>query len=154
MELGGSSEAGNVEDRRGGSGKVMAFGGGIGAVVITIIAALFGFNPDAVKRLGVGGASRGPGVQDGYKEFSSKLLGTTNAVWREQFKQNYNRAYEEPTMVLFSHEVDSEGCGIAPSAVGPFYCPRSKKVFLDPTFFEELEKSSADPRRSFRRHTW
>lgn len=138
MDLSGSSERGNVEDRRGGNG--LAIGGGIGAVVIALIAAVLGLNPDAVKRLGVGGPSRGSGVQDGYKDFSEKLLGNTNAVWRDLFKKNYGRSYEPPTMVLFSHSVDSEGCGIAPSSVGPFYCPRSKKVFLDPTFFEELEK--------------
>jgi uncharacterized protein len=137
MDLSGASEAGNVEDRRGG-GRGLVVGGGIGAVVIAIIAGLIGINPDKL-RLG-GGASRGPGVQDGYKDFSAKVLGTTNAVWREQFRLHHNRAYQEPTLVLFSHEVDSEGCGIAPSEVGPFYCPRSKKVFLDPTFFDELEQ--------------
>jgi predicted metalloprotease len=149
MELGESSEAGNVEDRRGG-GRTLAIGGGIGAVVITIIAAVFGFNPDTIKRLGIGGgAARGPGVQDGYVDFSKKLLGTMDTVWREQFQTNYRRPYEKPTLVLFSHDVDSEGCGIAPSAVGPFYCPRSKKVFLDPTFFDELERKLGGSKAEF-----
>jgi predicted metalloprotease len=149
MELGESSERGDVEDRRG-SGTTLAIGGGIGAVVIGLIAAVFGFNPDTIKKLGIGGgAQRGPGVQDGYKDFSEKLLGTTNAVWKEQFKQNYNRTYQPPTMVLFSEQVDSEGCGVAPSAVGPFYCPTSRKVFLDPTFFEELEKKLGGSKAQF-----
>ena len=99
------------------------------------------------------GATQGTGKDDGYKDFSEKLLGSTNHVWKDQFEKNryskHRGAYEPPQMVLFSESVNSEGCGTAPSAVGPFYCPVSKKVFLDPTFFEELETKLGGSKAAF-----
>ena len=149
MDLNNQRESENVEDRRGGGGgrRTMALSGGIGAVVVALIAGALGINPQLLQGLlnlaggGGGGqvAPQGKGVEDGYKEFSAKLLGSTEDVWTKLFRDNGLGNYKNPGMVLFSGEVDSEGCGVAPSAVGPFYCPASKKVFLDPTFFEELE---------------
>ena len=102
---------------------------------------------------GGGALTQGTGKADGYKDFSEKLLGSTNGVWNEQFRvnkyKNHRGAYEAPGMVLFSDQVDSGGCGVAPSAVGPFYCPASKKVFLDPTFFEELESKLGGSKAEF-----
>jgi uncharacterized protein len=147
MDLSNVSERGNVEDRRGSKGP-LAVGGGLGAIVVTLIAGYLGINPQMANQLfqAFAGAvpqkqQAGPGKADGYKEFSEKLLGTTNRVWAEQFQRNGYGRYQEPGMVLFSEKVDSEGCGIAPSKVGPFYCPASRKVFLDPTFFVELEQT-------------
>ena len=155
MELGNSSERGSVEDRRG-SKKPLAIGGGIGAVVIALIAGYLGIDPQIAQQVvnqGGGGETRGTGKEDGYKDFSEKLLGSTNSVWNEQFKKNQYRnfrgSYQEPKMVIFSDRVDSEGCGMAPSAVGPFYCPASKKVFLDPTFFDELESKLGGSKAAF-----
>ena len=155
MELGNSSERGSVEDRRG-SKKPLAIGGGIGAIVIALVAGYFGIDPQIAQQVvnqGGGGETRGTGKEDGYKDFSEKLLGSTNTVWREQFQKNQYRnfrgAYQEPKMVIFSDRVDSEGCGVAPSAVGPFYCPASKKVFLDPTFFDELESKLGGSKAAF-----
>lgn len=145
MDLSGAGELGNVEDRRG-MGTPLMVGGGIGAVVIGLIAAFLGFDTG---NLHLGGGRQGSAPNDGYKEFSQKLLGTTNVVWREQFQKHYGRSYREPTMVLFSDRVDSGGCGVAPSSVGPFYCPKSKKVFLDPTFFDELEKKLGGSKAEF-----
>lgn len=151
MELGNSSERGSVEDRRGGK-KPLAIGGGIGAIVLALVGAYIGVDLNQFQ--GGGGApSGGPGKADGYKEFSEKILGSTNAVWKDQFQKNQYRnhrgPYREPQMVIFSDSVDSEGCGVAPSAVGPFYCPASKKLFLDPTFFDELESKLGGDKAEF-----
>ena len=152
MELGNSDERGSVEDRRG-SKAPLAIGGGIGAIVLALVGAYFGVDLNQFAGNGGGPVTQGTGKADGYKDFSEKLLGSTNHVWKEQFAQNqyshHRGAYEPPKMVLFSESVESEGCGQAPSAVGPFYCPVSKKVFLDPTFFEELETKLGGSKAEF-----
>ena len=156
MELGNSEERGDVEDRRG-SKKPLAIGGGIGAIVIALIAGYFGIDPKVAQQVvvGVGGGGETPGTgkADGYKDFSEKILGSTDSVWKDQFKKNvyknHRGANEPPKMVLFSNSVDSGGCGVAPSAVGPFYCPASRKVFLDPTFFDELETKLGGSKAEF-----
>jgi len=118
-------------------------GGGIVGLLVTLAAAYFGLNPQLAQQLGQmadqgGGQQDGQGVDDGYEKFSRQILGSTEDVWEAQFRQNYGQKYKPAGMKLFSEQVDSGGCGVAPSAVGPFYCPRSQKVFLDPTFFNEL----------------
>ena len=155
MDLSNSGERGSVDDRRGGK-KPVAIAGGIGALVIALIAGYFGIDPNVAQQVvngGGGGHTRGTGKEDGYKDFSEKILGSTNAVWKEQFKKNqyrnYKRAYEPPGMVLFSEGVQTDKCGYAPSAVGPFYCPGDKKVFLDPTFFDELETKLGGSKAEF-----
>lgn len=152
MELGNSDERGSVEDRRG-SKAPLAIGGGIGAIVLALVGAYFGVDLNQFAGNGGGPVTQGTGKADGYKDFSEKLLGSTNGVWKDQFAKNqythHRGAYEPPKMVLFSESVESEGCGRAPSAVGPFYCPVSKKVFLDPTFFEELETKLGGSKAEF-----
>jgi predicted metalloprotease len=85
--------------------------------------------------------------KDGAKEFAEQVIGLTDEAWGELFRKYYREAYQPPKMVLFSEAVDT-GCGRAPSAVGPFYCPADRQVYVDPTFFDELEQklggSSAD----------
>jgi uncharacterized protein len=147
MDLSNQRESDNVEDRRGGGGrKNMAIGGGIGAVIVTLIAGYLGINPQVLQGLlnlaggpGGGQAQQGKGLDDGYDKFARQVLGSTEDVWLKQFKANGYGNYKEPKMQLFSEGVDSGGCGFAPSSVGPFYCPASQKVFLDPTFFTELK---------------
>jgi predicted metalloprotease len=150
MNLDEANERGDVEDRRG-SGQSLMVGGGIGALIIGLVATYFGIDPKAVQQF-VPGPRAGPNAgapKDGYVEFSQKLLGTTNRVWRDKFRTEYGRGYTPPTLVLFSDRVDSQGCGIAPSSVGPFYCPVSKKVFLDPSFFDELEHKLGGSKAEF-----
>ncbi len=152
MELGNSDERGSVEDRRG-SKAPLAIGGGIGAIVLALVGAYFGVDLNQFAGNGGGPVTQGTGKADGYKDFSEKILGRTDHVWNDQFEKNqythHRGAYEPPKMVLFSESVDSAGCGVAPSAVGPFYCPVSKKVFLDPTFFEELETKLGGSKAEF-----
>ncbi|APW61290.1 hypothetical protein BSF38_02803 [Paludisphaera borealis] len=68
----------------------------------------------------------------------------TEDVWNEQFAK-MGRKYQEPTLVLFSDQVRTEGCGFASSAVGPFYCPGDQKVYIDLTFYDELKRKFKAP---------
>jgi predicted metalloprotease len=143
MDLSNQNEGGDVEDRRGNTGKLAA-GGGIGALILAAVGYFAFGDPNALKNLvpaGGGQQQQGEAPKDGYLKFSKQILHSTDEVWEKQFEFHFagKHRYEHPHMVLFSEQVDSKGCGVAPSAVGPFYCPVSKTVFLDPTFFEELE---------------
>ena len=149
MEIKGG-ESGNVEDRRGLSGPAKA-GGGIVGILVTIALVYFGVNPQQAQQFGnfAGQLANGPAEQKIEREltakekevaeFYAKVVGSTNKVWREQFKENYSKPYQDPTMVLFEGSV-ATGCGNATSDVGPFYCPADQKLYLDPTFFDTLEK--------------
>ena len=150
-------ESQNLEDRRRVNPRTLAIGGGIGAVLILLIGGLLGIDPQKLNQL-VGNV---PGAQDkGQAEerpptaeeertrrFASKILRFTEQVWEEQFRKAGKR-YEPPRMVLFTAEVET-GCGTAPSAVGPFYCPADRTVYLDPTFFDELEKKLGGSKAEF-----
>jgi len=134
----------NVEDRRGITPK-KAVGGGLGIVVIAVIAMLFGVDPTTVINMlnqapvqTEQGASRTvqQGATDELADFVSVVLGDTEDTWHELFRQ-MDRTYEEPKLVLFSNSVQS-ACGFAQSAMGPFYCPGDKKVYIDLTFYQDL----------------
>lgn len=150
MRLDDAPESGNVEDRRGMKTAGIAAGGG--GILLVILALVFGVDPK--KLIGPGGGPPGAGQKgeppkDGYKQFADKVLGMTNEVWAEQFKKNNLGTYEKPHMVLFSEAVRTKGCGDAPSAVGPFYCSADHTVYLDPTFFEELEQKLGGSKAEF-----
>lgn len=154
MELGGVGESGNVEDRRGMGGK-LAIGGGIGAIILTIIGLVTGVNLTGNR--GGGGGGGGAPADPETKAFVAKILKTTEVVWEREFQQQKYTTfrgdrpvgpYKPPKLVLFSAEVDT-GCGTAPSAVGPFYCPPDKTVYLDPTFFQELEEKLGGSKGQF-----
>jgi len=141
----------NVEDRRGAGFRVPGGGGGLGIgtlVVLGLVGYWLGIDP----RLLIGGAeilSGGDNQQqaspagkgtpsDQMGQFVSAVLGSTEVQWRNIFAQ-YGKTYEPPTLVMFSGATSS-ACGFAQSAMGPFYCPNDRKVYLDTTFFEELEQ--------------
>jgi predicted metalloprotease len=90
---------------------------------------------------------QGPGVVDPQDEeraaFVKVVLADTEDVWNKLFQQN-GRKYEEPTLVLFRGRVES-ACGLADAAVGPFYCPADRKVYVDLQFFEELKQKLGAP---------
>lgn len=137
MRWRGYRQSGNVEDRRGMGGMGLA-GGGIGAVVIALIAMYLGINPSDV--LQPGGAAPqeagAPAADDTLAQFAATVLASTEDVWGDIFKQS-NQQYEAPGLVLFSGIVSSS-CGTAQSAVGPFYCSQDHKVYLDLGFFSDL----------------
>jgi uncharacterized protein len=142
MDLSNQDASGNVEDRRGNKGKVAA-GGGIVAVVIDPRVA-----QQLAGNLGGGQQQKGQPPADGYDKFSKQILGSIDEVWTVQLPKQYNQRYSKPKMDLFSQGTDS-GCGHAPSSVGPFYCPADKKIYLDPTFFEELEGTLGGSKAEF-----
>jgi uncharacterized protein len=81
------------------------------------------------------------------RDFVATILAFTEEVWGDQFRRA-GEIYAPPKMVLFANAVQT-GCGNAPSAVGPFYCPVDKTVYLDPTFFEELEQKLGGSKAEF-----
>src|SRR6516164_6331568 len=137
-----------VEDRRGMTAG-RAGGIGIGTVVIlTLIGWAFGIDP----RLLIGGAemlSGGSETQqqqqgptgtpsDETGKFVSTVLGSTEDVWTDIFA-SAGKTYKPPTLVMFSGATQS-ACGFAQAAMGPFYCPIDQKVYLDTSFFRDLEQ--------------
>ena len=141
----------NVDDRRGrGGGKKAA--GGIGAIVMALIA-IFVFKQDPVQELGKLAAEQSSGRQGAYtptpeeEEMSKRVdqvLYLTEVVWGEIFPDTAlhftkrSSPYVEPTLVKFSGQVQS-ACGHASAAMGPFYCPADQQVFIDLAFFKEME---------------
>jgi uncharacterized protein len=146
-------ESSNVEDQRGfgGGGGGLAIGGGLGTLVIIVLALLFGVDPRALLNpssddSGVNapaGQPANPAAEDDTTKFSKVVLADTEDVWRDQF-QKMGRQYHDPTMVLYSGSVQT-ACGGASAAVGPFYCPGDQKVYLDLSFFEELRQRFGAP---------
>jgi predicted metalloprotease len=145
MDLEEARESGNVEDRRGMGGRKLAIGGGIGAIIVALVGLFLGVNPQKLNQLLNPGGGQGGGEsrsltpeEERSQKFYATILGTTEDVWTEQFKK-IGKEYKPPKMVLFTAEVETGGCGTAPSAVGPFYCPGDRTVYLDPSFFDELQ---------------
>jgi predicted metalloprotease len=147
MRWEGGRQSNNLEDRRRLSPKGMAIGGG-GALVILIVGLLLGFDPNQIQQLlnnpqGPGGggavANNEPETPEEVRsrKFAATILAFTEDVWSDLFRKA-GKEYEPPKMQLFSSRADT-GCGSAPSAVGPFYCPADRTVYLDPTFFAELQ---------------
>jgi predicted metalloprotease len=126
-------------------------GGGLGTIAIILVAVLLGADPADVLNL-LNNNAGAPGQvaqapvdprQDRLKDFVSVVLGDTEDVWTEQFARMGKR-YIDPKLVLFTGRVDS-ACGLASSAVGPFYCPGDQKVYLDLAFFDELSRRFGAP---------
>jgi predicted metalloprotease len=149
MRWRGGRESDNVEDRRGMPGGMMV-GGGLGTLVIILIAVFLGIDPrPLLNQQGMQPAPEaqqlpGPaGAEDELKQFVRVVLADTEDVWREQFRQ-MGKTYHEPRLVLFSNQVES-ACGFASAAVGPFYCPGDAKVYLDLSFFDQLQRQFRAP---------
>jgi predicted metalloprotease len=143
MRWRGERESENVEDERSSSGGGMMIGGGIGTLVLIVIALFLGVDPQAL--LQQVPQQAGPGVQrplnpqeEEAKQFVAVVLADTEDVWNEQLRQ-IGKQYREPKLVLFAGRVNS-ACGLASAAVGPFYCPEDEKVYIDLAFFDELKR--------------
>lgn len=139
----GRRESTNVEDRRGISGRHVAFGGGIGGVIIILIISLIlGKNPlQFLQHIDVGPTEQAsPTEQKNNDEsaiFARVVLADTEDVWSKLF-QKIGKQYEPPVMVLYSGEVQS-ACGMNTAASGPFYCPADEKLYIDLSFFNDLK---------------
>src|SRR4026208_2257873 len=150
MQWEGRRESGNVEDRRGrGMGGGRPLGGGVGGLVLLLLISwLTGTNPldlisatDAPQDQSTG--TTGVPENDPQAKFISVALADTEDTWRETFRQR-GQAYVPPILVLFDGATQS-GCGVGRSEVGPFYCPSDRKVYLDLSFFRELDERFGAP---------
>ena len=147
-EMGRRSD--NVEDRRGMRPGRVALGGGIGGIILIVVALLLGVNPQqllqqmpADQRVSESQVQQRDPAEDRLAQFVSVVLADTEDVWRAQF-QSMGRQYREPKLVLFTEQVQS-ACGVAGSAVGPFYCPGDEKVYIDLQFYQELKDRFGAP---------
>src|SRR3954453_16055157 len=150
----------NIEDRRGDSGGGggcfgLPFGGGGLGIGTMIILGIVGYALGIDPRLLIGGAEMiGGGTHqqqqsqpsgksgapsDEMGKFVARILGSTEVVWKNTFEESGQR-YRSPTLVMFSGATRADACGQAQSAMGPFYCPSDQKIYLDTTFFREIER--------------
>jgi predicted metalloprotease len=160
MRWEGNEQSDNVEDRRSGGGG--GFGGlpiggrsvGIGTVAVALVAGwIFGINPLTVLGL-LSGGGQAPQVQqqgpapkppanDREAAFVSTVLKNTEVVWTDIFRQN-GGTYQAPRLVLF-RGMTGTACGTGESAMGPFYCPGDKKVYIDLSFYDTLKNQLGAP---------
>lgn len=142
---------GNVEDRRGLGGPMFA-GGGILAVVVVLALNYFGISvPQSTVENIIGQIKTLQSTQvdeskqpvefrgeDDYEVFASKVLGSSDELWRSVFLKN-GADYQKPRLVLF-RDATRSACGVASSQVGPHYCPYDSTIYLDERFFDELKQ--------------
>jgi len=146
MRMDDSRESQNIEDRRsrgprlGGRGSV-----GIGTIVLALVAIYFGVDPSVVLQMAEGPAPveqqapSQPPANDPQARFVARVLGETEDTWGAIFQQNLNRQYVAPRLVLFRGATPT-ACGTGQAAMGPFYCPADSKVYIDLSFFDEMER--------------
>jgi predicted metalloprotease len=145
MRIDDQRESTNVEDRRGsrtggiGGGRI-----GVGGIVIALVASYF-FGVDPRTILGLmeqaptvsHAPAHKPPANDEMARFVSKVLSSTEDVWREAFRQT-GKQYHDPKLVLFTGRTPT-ACGTGQSAMGPFYCPGDQKVYIDLAFYRDLK---------------
>lgn len=172
MEWKGRQQSSNVEDRRGSGGggggsnrggggfmgrRGKAIGGlGIGGIIVAVVIMFMGGDPNQVlNNLPTGGSQtdRGPAPtqgkgrsakEDEQAEFVKVVLKDTEDAWHKIFKEQLGREYEEPILVLFTDYVES-ACGEASSATGPFYCSGDERLYIDLSFYDDLQNKFSAP---------
>lgn len=153
MRMDDSRESQNIEDRRSSGPRLGVRRGsiGIGTVVLALVAIYFGVDPSVVLQMADGNApmqqqqtSTQPPADDPQTRFVAKVLGETEDTWSAIFQENLNRQYVAPKMVLFRGATPT-ACGTGQSAMGPFYCPGDSKVYIDLSFFDEMERQLDAP---------
>jgi predicted metalloprotease len=155
MRLDDLPESSNIEDRRGEGGGLGGLPGGRGGLGIgtIVVLGLVGWALGIDPRLLIGGAElisggdqsvqtpvrdRPTGApQDASGRFVARVLGSTEVEWKDIFAKD-GKTYRAPTLVIYSGSTDAR-CGMAQSAMGPFYCPNDEKVYLDTSFFREIQ---------------
>lgn len=169
MRTEGQRRSDNIEDRGSGGG-----GGGVPVRLISTLVQFLGFKgtlvvaaaagvaylvmPDSIRQSFVGGGKSGGSACQASPtnakacDFSRVILASTEDVWKDKFQKGelpkYGKpagAYQDPKLVVFLNSVQTGGCGRATSAVGPFYCPADRKLYIDPTFYVVMEKRLRAP---------
>jgi hypothetical protein len=132
-------------------GRGLAVGGGLGTIVLLLLALLMGGDPrQLLEQVQTGEgpvaqqpASRQQPAQDEQTQFVRAALASTEDVWSEVFRQN-GEQYREPALVIFDGRTPT-ACGTGSTAVGPFYCPGDQKVYIDLAFYRDLEQRFRAP---------
>ena len=143
MKWQGRQGSGNVEDRRGmGTTGKVAIGGGLGTVIIALVVLLLGGDPSGILNQ-TSNTTESVQYQPTAEEqelaqFVSVVLKDTETIWGKIFQES-GSTYRQPTLVLFSGQVES-ACGYASASSGPFYCPGDEKVYIDLEFFANLQR--------------
>ncbi|MCE1162849.1 MAG: neutral zinc metallopeptidase [Thiomonas sp.] len=141
----------NIDDQRGSGprpgGRGGLVGGGIGTLILVLVALYFGVDPSVVmqqvaqpstQQISPQATAALSAQDEQDKAFLSVVLADTEDTWGALFQQA-GRQYVDPRLVLFSGAVQS-ACGYAQAATGPFYCPSDQKLYLDTQFFQELQQ--------------
>lgn len=148
MRLDDENESSNVEDRRGENGGGMGRGSlGIGGLVLALAVSYFlGVDPSVILGLVSNTSSHAPQATPAHKppandemaRFVSKVLGSTETTWHAVFREG-GGTYQEPKLVLFTGATPT-ACGTGQTAMGPFYCPSDRKVYIDLAFYRDLKE--------------
>lgn len=151
MRWKGGRRSDNVEDRRGVRLARGAGIGGLGTIILVLVALYFGVDPGVILNQGTLAPTTSqlpatealPAGQEALADFVSVVLADTEDVWHAQFR-SLGMTYGEPTLVLFAGAVES-ACGFAEAAMGPFYCPLDQKVYIDLEFYRDLKERHQAP---------
>ncbi len=142
----------NIEDSRGSRIPRGIKGGGIGILLLALVGMYFGIDPALILNVGESLQGAPPGPSTPYQpsveekelaDFVSVVLADTEDTWTEVFASAAKK-YVEPKLVLFSGAVES-ACGFARAAMGPFYCPADRKVYIDLSFYRDLKADLNSP---------
>lgn len=144
MKWTNDTSGGNVEDRRGTGGGGMLVGGGLGTLIIAAIVFFLGGDPSAILSSGMSQQSASTEQRDLTAEekqiykFVDMLAGANQTTWSQIFQENGMRF--TPAKVVMFEQATQSGCGTAQSAMGPFYCPNDQTIYVDMSFFNELQQ--------------
>lgn len=145
MRWRGGRRSSNIEDRRGARRTPKLLGGGIGTIVLILVAMYFGVDPTPLLQGMQSGQSASTSgtrptaedlANDPLADMVSVVIADTEDVWNEIFAEQ-GRRYQEPTLVMFSGATRS-ACGLGQAAMGPFYCPADQKAYIDLSFYDQM----------------
>jgi len=145
MRWRGGRRSSNIEDRRGSRAAPRLLGGGIGTIVLVLVAMYFGVDPTPLLQgVQTGQSASTSGTRPSAEELEndpladmvSVVIADTEDVWRELFSKQ-GRQYQEPVLVMFTGATRS-ACGLGQAAMGPFYCPADKKAYIDLSFYDQM----------------
>lgn len=147
MEWRGGRRSKNIIDRRGSGGGKTLIGGGIGTIVLVLVAMYFGVDPSFLLNMqstSVSSTDAGtrPDAEDlandPMADMIAVVMADTEDVWGQIFAAQ-NQQYEEPSLVIFSGATRS-ACGVGQAAMGPFYCPADRNAYIDLSFYKDLRQ--------------
>ncbi len=152
MRWRGGRRSSNIEDRRGAKATPRLLGGGIGTIVLVLVAMYFGVDPTPLMQTmqqapSASTSGTRPSAEDlendPLADMVSVVVADTEDVWTTIFQQQ-GRRYDQPTLVLFSGATGS-ACGMGQAAMGPFYCPADKSVYIDLSFYDQMRNRFRAP---------